>query len=382
MTDFEDIRSYRDEEIPAAMSRIADSDYLHYITERVFEGLCLEKLKAQLRQISSIKEFQEQFMLPIFQWIIRNTTDGICYSGYEKLSKDKACLFTGNHRDIVLDASFLQCLLHSIRLDTCEITFGSNLMMNQFIIDIGKSNKMFKVDRSSSMREFIQTSKHLSEYMRKQIKQGTSVWIAQRNGRTKDGDDKTDRGLVSMYFMSGSQQDILENIDELHITPVATSYEFEPCDLLKTRELYISKRDGAYHKKPMEDLNSILTGIRQHKGRVNIHVCQSISKEDLQARSPLDKRSLISAVADIIDQRICQHYQLFPNNYIAIDLLNAKTEYADFYSQEEKAVFEERLAHSIESLRDELGESAEAELRRIFLNIYANPVKNHNRLSL
>nr|AMP54951.1 hypothetical protein [uncultured bacterium]AMP55016.1 hypothetical protein [uncultured bacterium] len=204
--------------------------------------------------------------------------------------------------------------------DTTEITFGANLMMNSLIIDIGKSNKMFKVERpGGSIKEFYRSSKHLSDYIRHVItEKKQSVWIAQRNGRTKDGNDATDQGIIKMFCMS-CLDDKIKAIDQLHIVPVSISYEWESCDILKTLELY-EAQFSKYTKKPGEDLNSILTGIVQSKGRVHIELCDPISHAELAKFENFTNNEYHKAVALLLDSRINTAYRLYPNNYIAYDL--------------------------------------------------------------
>lgn len=375
---FNEIRPYRNDEIPDAMNRIADNELLSQVASYIYPDKSLEDVRAFLRNIKTIYEFQHSIMWPAINWIVKNTIKSIIDSGMEFIDKNKSFLFVSNHRDIVLDAMILQMLLDSHNFNTCEITFGSNLMMNQFIVDIGKSNKMFKTERpSNNMREFAQKSQQLSEYIRHTIKNGTSVWIAQRNGRTKDGFDKTDQGLITMFSMSGNRNDLISNISELNITPIAISYEIEPCDILKTREMFVKRKNGEYVKKPMEDLNSILTGIKQYKGNIDIKICEPITREDLEPYKELNKRDIIKNIATIIDEKIYKAYKLFPNNYIAHDILNNKSQWSDFYNEKEKEEFNRILDNAMTQLCQEFGKEAESDLRNIFLGIYANPVANH-----
>ena len=244
-------------------------------------------------------------------------------------------------------------------------------MMSPTIIDIGKSNKMFRVERpGGSARDFYKKSKHLSCYIRHTItEKRQSVWIAQRNGRTKDGNDTTDQGLIKMLRMSRPESNT-GGPDQLNIVPVAISYEWETCDVLKTVELYES-RSTSYVKKPEEDLNSILTGITQQKGRVHIEVCEPIRYEELAANTSKPTSSLNQAVASLIDSRIIAAYRLYPNNYIAYDMKYGSPKYTDCYTEEQREAFIRRM--------DSLGAYADAcdvdMLRDIFVGIYANPVR-------
>lgn len=246
-------------------------------------------------------------------------------------------------------------------------------MTNPLVVDIGKSNKMFRVERpGGSIKEFYQKSLHLSDYIRYVICQKQqSVWIAQRNGRTKNGCDQTDQGIIKMFCMSKSD-DKITALTELHIVPVAISYEWESCDVLKTLELYESQF-ARYTKKPGEDLNSILTGIVQQKGRVHLQICEAIRPEELQAMDGMTNNEYHKAVATLIDRRITVAYHLWPNNYIAHDLLHGSTRHSYCYTPEEKQAFERRMQKL-----DRYDTCDIDQLKDIFLGIYANPVDSAN----
>ena len=237
-SDFDDIRPYYESEINEAMHRIADNQWFSLLASYVFPDKELDEVKQMLKGISTVGEFQREVMYAFTQQVIRSSVSEFTYSGLEHVEKDKQYLFVSNHRDIVLDASLLQNILHKNGYDTTEITFGSNLMVNQLVVDIGKCNKMFKVVRGGSMKDFYRNSIHLSEYIRYALtEKRQSVWIAQRNGRTKDGNDLTDQGIIKMFGMSGAH-DKVQSLAQLNILPMAISYEWEPCDVLKMMELY------------------------------------------------------------------------------------------------------------------------------------------------
>lgn len=370
-TQFDDIRPYNAEEIPDAMQRIAASPSFPILAAYVYPDEPLETVRQRIAGYKTVRQFQEETMSMVNERIIRNSITDFSCSGLEKLSPDRQYLYVSNHRDIMLDSSLLQYFLVQNGFDTTEITFGANLMMNPLVIDIGKSNKMFKVERpGGSIKEFYRCSKHLSDYIRHVLtEKGQSVWIAQRNGRTKDGNDTTDQGIIKMFCMS-CPDDKIKAIDQLHIVPVSISYEWESCDILKTLELY-EAQFAKYTKKPGEDLNSILTGIVQPKGRVHIELCDAIARGELEQLEDLTNNEYHKAVATLIDKRIRTAYRLYPNNYIAHDLRYGSTRYRDRYTQEEKDKFVEHLKKlerydtcDIEKLKD------------IFLGIYSNPVTN------
>lgn len=367
---FDDIRPYYDSEIPAAMKRIADAPLFPVLASFVFPDRPLEEVRDLVRSFSNTYEFQSGVMYHANRKIIDNSIDEFTYGGLENIDKDRRYVYLSNHRDIMLDASLLQNVLVDNGLDTAEITFGANLMQGELVIDIGKSNKMFKVERpGGSIREFYKASKHLSDYIRHAItEKRQSVWIAQRNGRTKDGLDHTDQGIINMFRMS-HDGDKVTSLAELGLLPVSVSYEWEPCDVLKTLELY-ARGKGPYVKKEGEDLNSILTGILQPKGRVHFQICKPLTEEDMMPFADLLSNDFNKHVASLVDQRVCAEYRLWPNNYIAHDILNGSIAYAGHYTPEQKNAFINHM-----SQLDEYAPSADLnELKTIFLKIYATPV--------
>ncbi len=376
MNKFDDIRPYTDEEIPDAMQRIVASTSFPLVASYVFPERTLDDVRKELLTYKTIRDFQMGVMYWANKQIMKRSISDFTYGGLGQLSTDTNYLYVSNHRDIMLDASLMQNVLTDNGFDTCEITFGANLMQGQMVIDVGKSNKMFRVERpGGSVKEFYKASLHLSDYIRTAItEKRQSVWIAQRNGRTKDGIDRTDQGIIKMFGMSRTD-DKGKSLAQLNIVPVAVSYEWESCDILKTIELY-ERRQGPYIKKPGEDLNSILTGITQPKGQVHIEFCKPITEDELKQLGECTSCEFHKNVAELIDRRICTAYRLTPNNYIAHDMLYGTSEYADMYSQEQKAEF---IAYMKQLEKYEMDCDVEA-LVNIFLGIYSNPVDSKKHL--
>ncbi len=376
MNNFDDIRPYYAEEIADAMKRIASHDLFPRISEFVFPGRDVEEMRQMVANLTTVEDFQHQVMNVFNHEVIRRSIDAFSFDGLNRIEKGKAYLYVSNHRDIVLDSSLLQTVLHENQFDTTEITFGANLMQGQLIIDIGKSNKMFRVERGATPKEFYRLSLHLSEYIRKTILEGRSVWIAQRNGRTKDGNDRTDQGIIKMFSMSGPN-DKIDTLDELHILPVSVSYEWEPCDIEKTLECYQKVLNGNYQKQAGEDIRSILSGILQPKGRVHFEICPPVDPSELMAFQNKTQSEYHQQVAQLIDRRICAHYKLWPNNYIAHDKLYGQITYSKLYTDEQVKAFESRLAHLLDVAHTQFGDDVdEDKIQDLFLAIYANPVKN------
>lgn len=370
---FDDIRPYYDAEISDAMKRIASSELFPLISSYVFPERDIEEVRELIRNITNIDQFQHEVMSVVNEQVIKRSMTKFTYGGLDKLNPQSRYLFVSNHRDIMLDSSLLQYLLHINGHETSEITFGANLMCHPLVIDIGKSNKMFKVERGGNLKDFYQSSLHLSDYIRHAItEKNQSVWIAQRNGRTKDGIDHTEPGLIRM-FASSYPSDKVKALADLNIVPIAISYEWETCDILKTLELYES-RITKYVKKPGEDLNSILTGIVADKGHVHIEICEPVQIEELQTLESLTKQEYVRAVAKMIDKKINAAYHLHPNNYIAFDLRYGTHRYADRYTKEQKTAFIQRL----KELMNYDGCDLEI-LNDILLGIYANPINSRTK---
>jgi 1-acyl-sn-glycerol-3-phosphate acyltransferase len=366
---FDDIRPYNEEEFPEAMKRIAASTSFPLLASYVYPDEPIEEVRRRIAGYKNVHEFQSQTMFRVNERVIEQSISEFSCSGIERLSSNKNYLYVSNHRDIMLDASLLQYFLLTQDFDTTEITFGANLMSSQLVIDIGKCNKMFKVERpGGGIKDFYRSSLHLSEYIRYSImEKHQSVWIAQRNGRTKDGVDATDQGIIKMFCMS-RPDDKIQALSELNIVPVAVSYEWESCDILKALELYQSQYTK-YIKKPGEDLNSILTGLLQRKGRVHFELCEPINEDELIHYDHLTNNEYHKAVAQLIDSRINPAYRLWPNNYIAHDLRYGNKAFQSFYTTEQRDAFLRRLSHL-----DKYDDCDLDQLKDIFLGIYSNPV--------
>jgi len=368
-TKFDDIRPYIDAEIPAAMQRIANSEYLKAICDFAFPGKDVNEIKKLISELTLIDDFQSKVMYWVNERIIKTSIDHFSYCGLENLHPEKKYLFISNHRDIMLDSSLLQSMFLINGFPTTEITFGSNLMSSQLIIDIGKSNKMFKVVRGGNSREFYGNSRHLSEYIRYTItEKGASIWIAQRNGRTKDGNDVTDQGIIKMFCMS-NKHDLVKSIEELNIVPIAVSYQWESCDMFKTKELYQSRGGVKYVKQKDEDFISILTGITQQKGNVHFSLCKPIEKEEYTGFSGESPNQFYKNIANLIDRRIYENYKLWNTNYIAHDIRSGTNKYAAHYTPEEKDKFLQRFYHTMNQV-----DGDKDIIRSIYLGIYANPI--------
>lgn len=369
---FEAVRPYNDSEVPAALRSITQDPFFPMVVNYCLPNANVDEVTGALLQIKTVDDFQTRVMYPAIQAVISKTTDGVSLDGFDKIDNHKRHIFIANHRDIALDSALLDLLLYEHKIKTCQITFGSNLMKGNLVINLGKLNKMFRIIRGGNIKDFYRNSLEVSAYMRHVVTElDESVWIAQRNGRTKDGNDKTEMGVLKMFSLS-SEKTFVDNFDELSITPVAVSYEYEPCDFLKTAELYISRLQK-YVKGENEDLNSILTGIKQRKGKVHLAVTEPISRKELEMCDEKEKNEKMVALASLIDQRIYKSYKLFKTNYIAYDILQGGSQFADNYSADDKKDFVAYMDNGLAGIGIEADRS---ELEQIFLRIYANPVVN------
>ncbi|MBR1798985.1 MAG: 1-acyl-sn-glycerol-3-phosphate acyltransferase [Bacteroidales bacterium] len=359
-TAFDDIRPYFDSEIPAAMSRIVDTVYFPQVAKMVYPDTPSHLVRERVLGIASIHQWQSSCMTDAVQRIIADTSAGLTSSGFELLTGRKGHLIVSNHRDITLDAFLLQHLLLSKRRSTTFIVFGDNLLTNPLVRELFLTNKLVRMPRGGNRRQFYESLSHLSAYIHHLIvEQGQSVWIAQRNGRAKDGRDMTSEAVIKMLCMNHPDhpQKALAN---LNILSMAASYEWDPCDVLKTNELYRSRRE-AYVKADGEDLNSIVTGIGGYKGRMHIALSRPLRRTALMAT---DSRNLSTYVAKALDRSIHRIYHLMPTNYLAYDMLHGTHRHQLRYSPSTQHAFLQRL--------DTLPTD---EHRDIFLRIYANPVE-------
>jgi hypothetical protein len=368
---FDAIRPYNFQEIQEAIPRIISDPSFHSMTNYLFSAEKKEELLQNLKSVKTINEFQVALTLPAVQSIFEKTTDGINHSGFDNIDKTQSYVYLANHRDIVLDSSILGAVLLQLGFNTPKNTWGSNLMVSPLIVDLGKSNQMITVFREGSPKELLQNSQRLSSFIRKSITdENKPVWIAHRKGRSKTGSDKTDVSILKMLTLSGNTG-IVNKLTELNITPVTISYEWEPCDAMKVREIYLSK-DNTYIKSADEDFKSILGGLTSDKGRVHISMGTPVNSELLEIdNTGINNNEFINMVAELIDKQIYNNYWLWPSNYLAYDLLNNTSLFADKYNDNTKEKFEKRYKKTAE-----ISQHDNADIRELFLLLYANPVIN------
>jgi hypothetical protein len=372
--DFEDVRPYYDSEAHAALQRMSKDPSFEKLVHHLWPTMSMAEAQEKADRINSVTEFQMEFMHSAIRTLLERSSTSLTGSGFDKLDKNKVYLYVANHRDILLDSAILQVMLVENGLPTSEITIGDNLMEPGFITDFGRMNRMFTVQREGTSRELYDKSRKFSAYIRHTlVDKHVSVWIAQRNGRTKDGLDQTQTGLLKMLNLSGNGN-FLESFSQLNIVPVSISYEYEPCDALKTQELYLSSLHSIYKKAPGEDLNSILTGIMGNKGRIHIQADRPLGEELVEMNKCLNENEKIKQLCLHIDTCIQRNYKLWPGNYIAADLLEEGKRFEVHYTLEEKKLFIEYTQAKIQGLKGD-----PETLIQGFLKMYAAPCLNADK---
>lgn len=370
LSEFESISPYTDEEAAEALSKLAEFPLLSQVSRQFFPEESPDFLKNLLKSIKTIDDFQILVMQKFVRWVLEHTARNFSYDGVSNIDPQKKFLAMSNHRDIMLDPAITQLILYTNGIPMTEIAVGDNLITNQTIEWLIRSNRMIKVVRGISARELYLSSQMLSKYIRLNItNQRSSVWLAQRQGRTKNGYDITEQGLLKMLDMSGTA-DFQTNFEELNIIPMSISYEYEPCDILKAREMVISRKHK-YVKAEGEDFNSIMTGIMQQKGNIHLNIGKPLTSDEIAEAAKCDKNDRYQLIRHAVDTRVIEGYKLWKNNYVAYDLANQSYKYSHLY---EPADVEQFIAYMQKQLDTVEPEVNREDLRRIFIDIYANPV--------
>lgn len=372
LSQYDEIRPYSPEELPAVLSELLEDPMFTAIVQNFFQGVPVEALKAKMLSCRNNLEFQKAFIYPLIKQLLAKNCTGLTFES--ALEPTKRYTYVSNHRDIVLDSALLSIVLIENGFeDTPEIAIGDNLLIYPWIKKLVRVNKSFIVQRSLSMREMLESSRRMSSYMHYAINEKQqSIWIAQREGRAKDSNDRTQESVLKMMAMGGEGTPT-ERLKSLNIAPLSISYEYDPCDYLKAQE-FQQKRDNPDFKKSREDdLKNMQTGIFGYKGQVHYQVAPCIN-EWIDEISTLPKGEFFSAVAQRMDADIFRNYRLYPGNYVAVDLLEGSTRFASHYTEEQKQQFEKYVQSRIALV--ELPNPDTAYLRERILEMYANPVLN------
>jgi hypothetical protein len=370
MSKFDKIRPYYDAEVNDAIRASINHPMMKALVGFAYPNVEENVWKDQLLRTHSIRDFQINFAYHAIKKILEKSSDGLSTSGFEKLEPNTSYFFISNHRDIILDTSLLNVCLHEHGLVMTASAIGDNLVKKDFLLMLSKLNRNFLVQRNLSPRELLESSKLLSEYMYRLIaKENRSVWIAQREGRTKDGNDATHSGVLKMIAMASDEKNNMDFFKKIKIVPVSISYEYDPTDALKIPQLMAEANDEIYTKEKNEDFITLLSGIIGQKKRIHIHVGDILEKElDAISEETTNSNKQMFALAQVIDDSILQSYNLWPTNYIAFDLLNNTDHYSEKYTEKEKQLFERRLELRINA--DDI------KMKESFLAMYANPVIN------
>ncbi|MDR0962637.1 MAG: acyltransferase [Mediterranea sp.] len=375
MIEFDAIRPYNDNELPAVFEElIADPDFRQVVTA-VFPSVPFEMLAQEMRQCRTKFEFQKKFCYVILRRIEKESTNGVTLNHTAITDKSAAYTYISNHRDIILDSGFLDIELVLQGLDTVEIAIGDNLFIYPWIKKVVRINKSFIVQRGLPMRQMLESSTRLSDYMHHTIAdKKQSIWIAQREGRAKDSDDLTQESLLKMLVLGG-EGDIIDRLSALNIAPLAISYEFDPCDYLKAQEFQQKRDNPAYKKTPQDDWLNMESGLLGRKGHVHLKAAACINDELATIDRSLPKQEIFLRVAALIDRRIHSNYRIYPANYIAHDYLSDSSTFIDYYTEHEKREFYHYIDEQLERIT--LPDKDIPFLRKKLLLMYANPLTNH-----
>ncbi len=370
MSKFDTIRPYYDTEVNEAIRSVATHPMMKALMSFTFPDAEEAEWAEQLKKTHSIRDFQINFIYQAIQMVLKKSSEGLTTSGFEKLGKRTPYLYISNHRDIILDTSLINVSLYDHELIMTASAIGDNLVQKAFLHTLSRLNRNFLVQRSLSPRELLQSSKLMSEYVLQLLsRENRSVWIAQREGRTKDGNDTTQQGVLKMLAMASDEENLMDYFKKIRIVPVAISYEYDPTDMLKMPRLMAEANDEIYIKERNEDFMTLISGIMGQKKRIHIEVGEVLDTELDRIKAEHDNQNKqIQALAQVIDDSIVNSYKLWPTNYIAYDLLHNTAQFAAQYTEKEKQLFERRLEMRID-IENKI-------MREGFLAMYANPVVN------
>ena len=373
---FDDIRPLNNDEVKDAIEALVANEDFERAFRYIKPYLNWHEFSETMRSFKTKEDFKSKLAYEAVMMVANKTTFSLTISGRSRLPKDKQpCTFISNHRDIVLDASFLNVMLYDVGYGMTQVAIGDNLMIRPWIETLVRLNNSFIVKRGVSVRQMLDVSRTLSAYIRHTINETKeSIWIAQREGRAKDSNDRTQGSVLKMLNMSGDK-DIVSNLMELNIFPVAISYEYDPCDFLKAKEFQMKRDDPEFVKSQRDDLLSMETGILNNKGRVHFTLTQPINDQLAALDKDMEKNELVAAIASIIDKEIYKHYRFYPCNYVAYDMLTGTKRFSGNYGPRDKKHFEEYLQGQLDKIV--LPNKDEAFLRTKMLEMYTNPLKNH-----
>jgi hypothetical protein len=375
MSDFDDIRPYNDDEVPEAIAKLVkDPMFLSVVKQLYPQPEEYKKILHFFSTIDNVADLQSKIIYPLLVNIEKISTNGITYSTMDQFHPDEKYLFISNHRDIILDPAFLNLIMQNNGFRKTENAIGDNLLIYDWIKLLVRINRSFIVKRNLGLRDQLEASKTLSSYIRNALTgKGESVWLAQREGRSKDGNDQTQPALLKMLNMS-NEGSLLEGFFELNIVPMAISYEIEPCGISKVEELLKRKYNPDFVKTQQDDLSSMANGFMNPKGRVHFAFGNPLNYKLVELIKGRNMNDSIQAISEYIDKRIYFNYKLWPGNYSAYDLLNQTQKYSTLYNSLEKEQFISIMDNEVSALDFDKSEATE-----LYLRMYANPVINFEK---
>ncbi len=374
-SEFDTIRPFEPEELPEVYDRLLADPQFQQVLAYLYPGVSLDAIAAKMRSCKTNFDFQRAFCYGFLEQLLAKASKGC---DMDTSAVDNQCRYTfiSNHRDIVLDSALLDKLLIDAGFSTtCEIAIGDNLLSLPWVKDLVRVNKSFIVERSLSPREMLLASRRLAEYMHFAIAvKKENIWIAQREGRAKNSDDRTQEAILKMMSMGG-EGTLIDRLVSLHIVPLSISYEYDPCDFLKAAEFQLKRDVPGWRKSATDDVVSMRTGIMGYKGRIHYHCSQCIDEWLLQMDTSAGKQAVLLAIAHHIDEEIHRHYRLYPCNYVALDLMQGTTDYRCHYTADDQSAFETYLEGQLAKI--DIPNKDEAFLRARIIEMYANPAKNY-----
>lgn len=375
LSEFDPIRPFEPEELPEVFERLLNNEQFRKVIAFIMPEMSFDVFATRMRECKTGLEFQHTFCYGFLEKLLSKASKS-CDIDISAIGNQGRFTFISNHRDIVLDSAFLDKLLIDAGFTTtCEIAIGDNLLSLPWIKDLVRVNKSFIVERNLPMRQMLAASRRLSEYMHYAVNvKHENVWIAQREGRAKDSDDRTQEAVLKMMAMGGTGSAV-ERLIQLHIVPLTISYEFDPCDYLKAQEFQLKRDVQGWKKSPQDDLVSMQTGIFGYKGRIHYQCAPCLDNYLTKLDPALPKTELYASVAAFIDRQIHRNYRLYPCNYVALDLLRGSTAYRSAYTDVDQTAFEQYISGQLAKI--ELENKDESYLRERLLTMYANPAINY-----
>lgn len=374
--EFENMRSFQDSEVRGAIKTLLNDPSFVKIVRKMVKGVPIWALKLYTMRFNTVNGFQTGMIYPILKKILRTATTGFS-ADFDALPKGREdFIYLSNHRDIVLDSAFLDYVLLLDNKYSVEIGIGNNLLIHPWIETLVRLNRSFVVNRSATAAELLESSQQLSRYIRFVIEdQKRPVWLAQREGRAKDSNDRTQKSVLKMLAMSGpDDMSISQRLQSLHICPLTISYEYDPCDWLKAAEFQMKRDNPGFKKSKQDDLINMKTGIWGYKGHMHYQVAQPIDNEIAALDESVPRNQFLDQVAAIIDKHIFKGYRIYPCNRIALDMLNGDNSQSAYYTEQDKKEFQEYLNGQLGKIK--IPNPDWEYLKERILTMYANPLIN------